>query len=248
MNDESLTFSVEFADISDIKLWESISCDNLGSYKPCQLASSENGTVYLIVSDDSYAVLYKFDGNELTKLGQPLGSGSYMDMNQPQLAFCGDIPYVLYQDRNFFLHLCRYERSSGTWTEIYKGTELAQYANLTADSNKVYFTYTTGTFPYALHCDCYNPETEVLTTPGRNIDKNVCNMSVAVLNNNPVIAYRDINDGNKSKLAVYNNGEWNIEIISETACGSVSMVSDGNTAWIAPSEAEMQCISFRVKK
>ncbi|MDE7365297.1 MAG: immune inhibitor A [Ruminococcus sp.] len=248
MNDESLTFSVEFADISDIKLWESISSDNLGSYKPCQLASSENGTIYLIASNESTAMLYKYDGNEFTNLGKPLGSGSYADMNQPELAFCGDVPYVLYRDRNFFLHLCRYERSSETWTEIYKGTELAQYANMTADGNKVYFTYTTGTFPYALHCACYNSETEVLTTLDENIAKNVCNMSVAVLNNNPVIAYRDINDGNKSKLAVYNNGEWNIKIISETACGSVSMVSDGNTAWIAPSGSGNAVYQFSGEK
>lgn len=235
MNDEALTFSVEFADISDAKLWESISSDNLETCKPYQLAVSEDGTAYLIASDDSYAMLYKFNGNELTKLGRPLGSGSHMDMNQPKIVFCGDIPYVLYQDRNFFLHLCRYERSSGAWTEVYKGTELAQYADLTSDGNKVYFTYTTGTFPYALHSAFYNSETEALTTLGENIDKNVCNMSIALLNDNPVIAYRDINDGNKSKIAVYNNGEWNIKTISEIACGSVSMVSDGNTAWIAPS-------------
>ncbi|MDE5772075.1 MAG: immune inhibitor A [Ruminococcus sp.] len=237
MNEEALTFSVEFADISEEKLWESISSENLENYKPCQIASSEDGTVYLIASDESSAMLYKFDGNELTKQGQSLGTGSYTDMNQPKLAFCGNTPYVLYQDRNFLLHLCRYEHSSGNWTEVYKGTELAQYADLTADRNKVYFTYTTGTFPYALHSACYNPETEVLTTLGENIDKNVCNMSVAVLNGNTVIAYRDISDGNKSKIAVYNNnnGEWNIKTISETACGSVSMISDGNNAWIAPS-------------
>ncbi len=248
MNDESLTFSVEFADVSNAELWESISSENLETYKPYQLATSEDGTVYLIASDDSYAMLYKFDGRELIKLGQSLGSGSYMDMNQPRLAFCGNIPYVLYQDKNFFLHLCRYERSSGAWTEVYKGTELAQYADLTANGNKVYFTYTTGTFPYALHSACYDSETEVLTTLGKNIDKNVCNMSIAVLNDNPVIAYRDINDGNKSKLAVYNNGEWNIKTISETACGSVSMVSDGNTALIAPSGSGNAVYKFSGEK
>ncbi|MDE6666577.1 MAG: hypothetical protein K2K14_10415 [Ruminococcus sp.] len=248
MNEESLTFSVEFAEIPDTKLWESISNDNLETFKPYQLATSEDGTVYLIASDESSAMLYKFDGNKLTKSGQPLGSGSYTDMNQPKLVFCGNTPYVLYQDKNFFLHLCRYERSSGAWTEVYKGTEIAQYADLTADGNKIYFTYTTGTFPYALHSACYDPEADVLTMLGENIEKNVCNMSIAVLNDNPVIAYRDINDGNKSKLAVYNNGEWNIRIISEIACGSVSMVSDGNTAWIAPSGSGNAVYKFSGEK
>ncbi|MDE5946016.1 MAG: dockerin type I repeat-containing protein, partial [Oscillospiraceae bacterium] len=248
MNEKSLTFSVEFADMSDAKLWESINGNNLETCKPYQLASSEDGTVYMIASDDSYATLYKFDGKELTKLGQPLGSGSYMDINQPKLEFCKDILYVLYQDKNFFLHLCRYEHSSGTWSEVYKGTELAQYADLTADGNKVYFTYTTGTFPYSLHSACYDSKTQVLTTLGENIGTNVCNMSIAVLNDNPVIAYRDINDGNKSKIAVYNNGEWNIKTISEIACGSVSMVSDGNTAWIAPSGSGNSVYKFSGEK
>ncbi|MDE5753986.1 MAG: hypothetical protein K2H89_05530 [Oscillospiraceae bacterium] len=248
MNEEFLTFSVAFADVSDTKLWESISSDNLEACKPYQLASSEDGTVYLIASDESYAMLYKFDGKEPTKLGQPLGSGSYMDMNQPRLAFCGDTPYVLYQDKNFFLHLCRYEHSSGAWTEVYHGTELAQYADLTADGNKVYFTYTTGTFPYALHSAFYDCETEIVTTIGENIATNVCNMSIAVLNDNPIIAYRDIHDGNKSKLAVYHNSNWTIKTISETACGSVSMVSDGNTAWIAPSGSGNSVYQFSDEK
>ena len=248
MNEESLTFSVEFADISDTKLWKSISSDNLEIYKPYQLASAEDGTVYLIASDEASAALYKLDGEKLTKLGQSLGSRSDRDMNQPKLVFCGNIPYVLYQDKNFFLHLCRYEHSSGSWTEVYKGTELAQYADLTADGNKIYFTYTTGTFPYALHCASYDCESEVFTTIGENIESNACNMSIAVLNDNPIIAYRDINDGNKSKLAIYHNSKWDIKIISEIACGSVSMVSDGNTAWIAPSGSGNSVYQFSDEK
>lgn len=248
MDKESLTFSVDFADTADTKLWESISSDSLEGDKPYQLEVSEDGTVYMIASDESYAMLYKFDGKELTKLGQPLGSGSYMDMNQPKLVFCGNTPYVLYQDKNFFLHLCRYEFSSGNWTEVYKGSELAQYADLTADENKLYFTYTTGTFPYALHAASYDYETETVTAIGENIAANACNMSIAILNDNPVIAYRDINDGNKAKLEICSNGEWNVKTISETACGSVSMVSDGNTAWIVPSGSGCSVYQFADNK
>ncbi|MDE7120817.1 MAG: hypothetical protein K2O42_01485, partial [Oscillospiraceae bacterium] len=235
INAESLTFSVEFADTSDTDLWKSINCDNLETYKPYQLASAEDGTVYLIASDEASATLYQLENGELIQSGQSLGSGIYRDMNQPKLVFCGNIPYVLYQDQNFFLHLSRYEYASGSWTEVYQGTELAQYADFTADGTKLYLTYTTGTFPYALHCASYDCESEVFTTIGENIEPNACNMSIAVLNENPVIAYRDINDGNKAKLAIYHNSKWDIKVISENACGSVSMVSDGNTAWIAPS-------------
>lgn len=235
MNEDSLTFSVDFADTSEVKLWESISSDSLGEYMPYQLASDTDGTLYLIASDGAYAALYRFDGKKLTKTGQSLGSGDYMDMNQPKLVFCGNKPYVLYHDKNFLLHLCRYDQSADNWTEVYSGTELAQYAALTADESKVYFTYTTGTFPYALHSVCYDTETETATIIGSNIAENACNMSVSVLNGDPVIAYRDINDGNKPKIAIYHNGEWKVKTVSETACDTVYMASDGDSAWIAPS-------------
>ncbi|MDE6020166.1 MAG: hypothetical protein K2H01_04090 [Ruminococcus sp.] len=244
MNEESLTFSVDFADFSEVKLWQSISSDNLGEYKPYQLASAADGTVYLIASNDSSAKLYRFDGEELTDIGKPVGSGNYMDMNQPKLAFCGNTPYVLYQDKNFILHLCRYDPSASKWTEVYKGTELAQYAALTSDGDKLYFTYTTGNFPYALHSVCYDHKNEAMETIGKNIAENACNMSISILNGEPVIAYRDINDGNKAKLAIYNSGEWKVTTVSETACGTVSMVSDGNTAWIAPSGSKNAVYKF----
>lgn len=235
MDEESLTFSVDFADVSEAKLWNSIGSENLGNCKPYQLAASADGTVYLIAADNGYAMLYRIDGETPTAVGQPVGSGSYMDMNQPKLVFCGNTPYVLYQDNNFLLHLCRYELSSGVWTEVYKGTELAQYADMTANENKLYFTYTTGSFPYVLHADCYDCQTETVTKLGENISANVCNISAAVLNGAPAIAYRDLNDEDKAKLAIYRNGKWEIKTVSETACGTVSMASDGTTAWIAPS-------------
>lgn len=235
MNEDSLTFSVDFADTSEVKLWESVNSDSLGERKPYQLASSADGTVYLIASNSAYATLYRLDDKELSIIGKSLGSGSSMDMNQPKLAFCGNTPFVLYHDKNFLLHLCWYDISSDTWTEVYKGTELAQYASLTSYGNKVYFTYTTGTFPYKLHTACYDHETGTVTVIGENIAENACNMSISVLNGEPVIAYRDISDGNKAKITIYHNNEWNVTTVSESACGTVSMVSDGNTAWIAPS-------------
>ena len=235
INEESLTFSVDFADVSDMKLWESISNDNLGTDKPYQLATAEDSTVYLIASDNTHAQLYQFDNNQFIKLGNPLGSGEYMSMNQPKLVCGGNTPYVIYQDRDFILHVCQYDINFGIWTEIYKTSELAQYADITADNNKLYITYTTGSFPYALHVACYDSETDTLKIIGENIATNACNMSIASLHHNPVIAYRDMNDGNQPKLAIYDNADWNIITVSENACGTVYMTSDGNTVWIAPS-------------
>lgn len=235
MDEESLTFTVAFADTSDAKLWESINSDSLGAYLPYEMAASPDGTVYMITSDSKNAVLYRIDDDRLTPTGKPLGSGNDKDMNEPKLAFCGNTPYVLYRDKDYLLHLCRYDYSSESWTEVYQGTALAQYADLTADENKVYVTYTTGSFPYALWAACYDCHTEAITILGENMAENACNMSMAVLHGDPIIAYRDISDGNKAKLAIFQNDSWKTETISESACGKVSMASASKIAWIAPS-------------
>lgn len=235
MDETSLTFSVDFADTAETKLWESVSSESLGVSSPYELAASADGTVYMITSDDAHAVLYRMDGKALTAVGEPLGSGSSVDMNQPTLAICGNTPYVLYQDKDFLLHLCRYDCSTGGWTDVYQGTAFAQYAALTADETKLYVAYTTGNFPYALHAVCYDCEAGTVTALGETITANACGMSAAVLNGTPAVAYRDLNDGSKAKLAVYHEGNWDVKTVSETACGTVSMVSDGTTAWIAPS-------------
>ena len=247
MNEEALTFSVDFADVSEAKLWESVN-HNLENNKPYQLAASNDNTVYLITSDNNYAQLYQLDDNKLIKTGNLLGSGQYMDMNQPKLVCSGNTPYVLYQDKNFILHVCKYDTVSGIWTEIYKTTELAQYADIIADNHKLYVTYTTGNFPYALHAVCYDTQIEKSEIIGNTIATNACNMSIAILNHNPVIAYRDINDENKPKLAIYENHNWQITTISDNACGTVSMTSDGNTAWIAPSGNGRAVYQFSDKK
>lgn len=244
MDEDELTFTVEFADTSGVKLWESIGSENMGAQKPYQLAISADGTVYMIAADDSSAMLYRYDGSTMKKTGNPIGSGSYMDMNQPALAFCGNTPFVMYQDKNFILHLCRYDEPDGVWTEVYKGKETAQYAAMTSDENKIYFTYTTGNFPYSLNAACYDNDTGKLNIIGENIAGNGCNMSIAAMNGDTLIAYRDLNDGNKAKLAIYHNDVWEIKQVSETPCGVVSMMSDGNTAWIAPSGSENTVYSF----
>lgn len=235
MDAQTLTFTVDFADTSGVSVWESIGSEPLGKDKPYQMAAAPDGTVYLIAANDSDARLYRYDGSSLLAYGEPVGSGRAMDMNQPALAFCGNTPYVLYQDKDFCLHLCRYDASDGGWTQVYQGQETAQYAALTADAGKVYFTYTTGSFPYALHAVCFDTDTGRVDVIGETIADNGCQMSIAVLNGGPLIAYRDLNDGNIAKLAVYHDGAWKIHQVSQSPCGMVSMTADGAAAWIAPS-------------
>ncbi|MDE6834579.1 MAG: hypothetical protein K2J39_10115, partial [Ruminococcus sp.] len=247
MNEDTLTFSVDFADVSDTELWQSVNY-NSGNNKPYQLATSDDNTVYLITSDNNKAELYKVDNNRLIKTGNTLGSGEYMDMNQLKLVCLGNTPYVLYHDRNFLLHICRYDALSGEWTEVYKTKELAQYSDITADGNKLYFTYTTGNFPYSLNIACYDSGTEKTEIIGENIAENACNMSIAVLNHSPVVVYRDISDGDKPKLAVYEDNNWNITTISDNPCSTVSMTSSGDTLWIASSGNNSKVYNFSDKK
>ncbi|MDE6798448.1 MAG: dockerin type I repeat-containing protein, partial [Ruminococcus sp.] len=240
-------FSVYFADISGAVVWESVGYDS-GNNKPYQLTTSQDGTVYLISSDNSYAELYRLDNDRLVKTGNKLGSGGYMDVNQPKIICSGDTPYVMYHDSNFLLHICRYDTLSGDWTEVYRTTETAQYADMTADGNRIYFTYTTGNFPYSLHMACYDSVTEKTEIIGENISENACNMSVGILNHSPVVAYRDISDGNKPKMALYEDKNWSITTISDNACSTVSMTSDGNNLLIAPSGNEGKVYKFSDKK
>ena len=232
---DSLTFSAEFADTSQADLWKVIDSTVLGSFMPQQLETSSDGTVYILASDNKDISLFCINDTELTAIGTKLGSGSYGSVNQPSLALCNDVPYVLYHDYNYILHLCRYDSLSDKWTEVYKGTELSQYSGIASDGSNLYITYTTGSFPYALHALCYDTETNSFTQIGKNICSNACNMKISVINSSPVIAYRDLNDENKPKIAVFNNDSWEIKTVSDNSCGSLSMVSDGETVYIAPS-------------
>ncbi|MDE5737635.1 MAG: hypothetical protein K2H93_04640, partial [Oscillospiraceae bacterium] len=54
INEENLTFSVDFADVAEANFWESVN-HNLENNKPYQLATTEDNKVYLISSDNSYA-------------------------------------------------------------------------------------------------------------------------------------------------------------------------------------------------
>lgn len=235
MDGDALTFTVSFADIEGQIFWERVESQQLGSKTLSQMTTSESATTYLLAAEEGQVTLCMIADGNLITVGTPLGSGTYMDMNEPKLTFCGDTPYVLYHDRDYALHLCRYDADMDLWAEVYQGTDLAQYAALTAAEDKVYFAYTTGSNPYALHAVCYDSKTESVTPLGDTIAENACNFSIVVVGGEPMITYRDLSDGNKPKLAIYQENTWDVLTISDAACGMVSAVSDGDTVWIAPS-------------
>ncbi len=234
MDGESLSFSIEFADTSEAALWEELDTTVIQDTLPSQLAVSQNGVPYLLTSDGTFAEVYRIEGSELISIGSPLGSGEYMDLNVPRLVFVGETPYVLYHDYDYYLRLCRYDAQSDSWTEVYHSDFLVQYVAITAFENTLYLTYTTGTYPYALNAAAYDCTTGEISEIGSNIASNACNMSIAVINGEPIIAYRDIDEGNIPKIAVLENNSWQIAALSNNPCGTISVVSDNTTAWITP--------------
>lgn len=228
--DGTLTFSASFADVSDRQLWQSV-CDvptsqELQSYDMC---TGSDGSVYLASASDSGTVLYRLDGDTLTPVSTAISGSVY----NPKLAFAGNTPYLLYQDDQYLLRLCRW---NGTvWETCYTGTELAQYADMTASGGKLYLTYTTGTFPYALQAACYDTATDTLSALGSTIAANACNMEIAVSGETILIGYRDLDDNGVPKAAVWNGSSWNSTALSDQDCGMVSVLADGEDIWIAPS-------------
>ena len=228
--DGTLTFSASFADVSDRQLWQSV-CDvptsqELQSYDMC---TGSDGSVYLASASDSGTVLYRLDGDTLTPVSTAISGSVY----NPKLAFAGNTPYLLYQDDQYFLRLCRWNGTA--WETCYTGTELAQYADMTASGGKLYLTYTTGTFPYALQAACYDTATDTLSALGSTIAANACNMEIAVSGETVLIGYRDLNDNGVPKAAVWNGSSWNSTALSDQDCGMVSVLADGEDIWIAPS-------------
>lgn len=193
------------------------------------MCTGSDGSVYLVSASDSGTMLYRLDGETLTPVSTAISGSVY----NPKLAFAGNTPYLLYQDDQYLLRLCRW---NGTvWETCYTGTELAQYADMTASGGKLYLTYTTGTFPYALQAACYDTATDTLSALGSTIAANACNMEIAVSGETILIGYRDLNDNGVPKAAVWNGSSWNSTALSDQDCGMVSVLADGEDIWIAPS-------------
>ena len=181
----TLTFSVSFADLSGQKLWEtsnnsSFSADTMAY----DLATAADGTMYLLSTTAYSATLYRVEEDEtLTAVSKPFSGSMY----NPKLVICDGTAYVLYQDYDYISHLCKWNENGQLWEECYVGTELAQYQDLATDGEQLYFTCTTGSFPYALQAYCYNPNTGQATQIGTDLSGNACNMEIAAADGTVVI-------------------------------------------------------------
>ena len=231
-DDGTLDFSVEFADVSDKHLWTAVSgIDFPESQQSYDMTTGNDGNLYYLSATANSMTLYKIENDKLQSVTSPFKGTIY----NPQLAFCGNVPYVMYQDNDYILHLCRWNEQSDSWTECFKGTETAQYKDITSDGSKIYFTYTKGSYPYELYADCYDPQTDKVSGIGSQISANACNMEIAVTDDKITIGFRDLADNNVPKAAVYNGNIWEITTLSESDCGTVSVLADDSAVWILPS-------------
>ncbi|CDE34400.1 m6 family metalloprotease domain protein [Ruminococcus sp. CAG:403] len=228
----TLTFSATFADVSEKQLWQTAEHLTLPSdLHAYDLIADENGTLYFIAASDTTATLYQMEEDQIKAISTPF-SGS---MNNPKLVICNGIPYVLYQDEQYLLRLCKWNNDTSAWETCYTSSELSQYQDITTDGERIYFTSTTGTYPYVLQADCYDPKTEQVTSLGTNLSSNACNMEIAAINGKIIIGYRDLTANSIPKIAVFDGENWSDTALSDQSCGAVSVLADEDGVWIAPS-------------
>lgn len=233
-DDGTLTFSVSFADLSGQKLWETSDNSSFSANTMAyDLATAADGTMYLLTTTAYSATLYRVEEDEtLTAVSKPFSGSMY----NPKLVICDGTAYVLYQDYDYISHLCKWNENGQLWEECYVGTELAQYQDLATDGEQLYFTCTTGSFPYALQAYCYNPNTGQATKIGTDLSGNACNMEIAAADGTVVIGYRDLTANSVPKAAIYNGATWNIITLSEQECGMVSVIAgEDGKFWVLPS-------------
>lgn len=232
LGDGTLQFTVSFADVSGMQLWETVpDTDAIASANGYDMATDETGALYLFSASENAATLYQADETDhFSAVSIPLSGTIY----NPKLVFCGNVPYVLYQDASYLPCLRRWNAQNGTWEACYTGQELAQYTDLATDGKRIFFTYTIGSYPYALYASAYDPESGSTSALGNVIADNACNMEIAVAGGKVLIGYRDLSDGNTPKLSIYDGSAWNTEKLSESGCGTVSVAAEQDTAWILP--------------
>ena len=178
------------------------------------------------LSSGTTGTLYTLNDGKLTKHSTVSGNGFY----NGRLALAGNVPYVLYNDADYNYVLARYD---GGWETILTGDSLAQYIDLAEYDNKLYISYTQGSFPYTLHTLCYDIESGSCSSLGDTIADNACNISSAAGEFGAAVVYRDLNNNSKPTLALWDGTPWKTETLSETSCDAAELTSDGESLHIA---------------
>lgn len=233
INGDELTFHAEFASLDDFTLWHNAAdTSSVSSVLSADIALGENGDPYILSGSFSNDLkLHKVENgtlNLVSNISSTLGGEFY----NARLVTSGGVPYVLYNDADFRYNLIKYDTSTKNWSKIASGSSLAQYTDMTEYGGKLYLAYTVGNYPYEVRVAILDTKTNEITELG-SICSNGCNISISADKNGIYAAYRDLDDGSKPKLAVWNGTAWDNVTISESSCSTVRTVADGNGVSIA---------------
>lgn len=232
-DDDTLSFDVQFAETDATQLWQSVSgASALSANSALALQVTAQGTPYLLTSDGSTAQISQYQDGVLTTTSSSIGSGGYGSVNNAKLATIDNTLYVLYNDSEYRYVLCAYDADTKKWNTQLRSDALAQYTDLVAANGKLYLSYTTGIYPYALHTLCYDPETQQTTELGDTLAENACNLSMATTGDTIAVAYRDLNDSSKPKIAIWNGTDWTTSTLAEQSCGTVSITANDTAYWV----------------
>lgn len=220
INGDEVNFNIQFADISNVPLWKSVS--NNFENVSCLDMVSYNDIPYILTSNGFYAnVSYKYNDDWIS-IGDSFGSGNYGSVNNSKITICNGTPYVIFNDYDYNLNLYAYDNTNNSWNLLYHGDSIAQYTDITSNNDTLYIAYTTGSYPYRLNVLSYDIGTNSIDIIGSNLSENACNISISYSNDTLLVAYRDLNDNNIPKLLTYNSNSWNSQNISNDSCSIVS--------------------------
>lgn len=225
-DDESLTFTAEFADTSQVSFWQganSILPENQTAVYYDIIPSSDGNSMYTAVSDTSGVSVYRLENGKSVNLGTV--PDSYVC--SPKLSICGNSLWIICNDKDYNLNLYRLDENSKEWTKMHTISGNIQYSDISSCGSKICIAYTEGFFPYSLSTAIYDTENSEFSVIGENICSNAVSVCAEYLSaDRIIISYRDADDGNYPKSTAYNGSDWSVSELSETSCGSVSSSSE----------------------
>lgn len=229
INDDKLSFKVDFADLADFDTWKSMPVPD-GSISADSLdIEISNNTPYLLTDTKNGTAVFSYENDEWKAYTTELPEKAY----NAKLIMNGNTPYVLYNDSQFFFTIRYYE--DGNWKFLLKGSEVNQYQDFCIYNNKIYLAYTTGSFPYQLHLLSY----DLLTGDSENYvngSGDVCNISIAANKNGVAVSYRGTEDTSPFVDIWKSRTEKETIKLSDENSGITKIVSDENKFYVTSTE------------
>lgn len=229
INDDKLSFKVDFADLTDFDTWKSMPVpDDSVSADSLDIEASNN-TPYLLTDTKNGTAVFSYENDEWKAYTTELPEKAY----NAKLIMNGNTPYVLYNDSQFFFTIRYYK--DGNWKFLLKGSEVNQYQDFCIYDNKIYLAYTTGSFPYQLHLLSY----DLLTGDSENYvndSGDVCNISIAANKNGVAVSYRGTEDTSPFVDIWKSRTEKETIKLSDENSGITKIVSDENKFYVTSTE------------